>query len=124
MAGGLTNIVGELAAGTTAFTDRFGELMFCLLGLLLILPVFSTLLITLREDQRGRFAFHVAALSLAFGASLLVAMLNYPKLFWQLWGIWLYVGLAASALIIEVVMLAARRRSGYGSVQESDEYQR
>jgi hypothetical protein len=124
MAGGLTNIAGELVAGTTMFSDRFGELLFCLLGLVLILPVFSTLFLILREDSRGWFVFHIAALSLAFGTSLLFATFNYPKLFWELWGMWLYVGVTASALILEVVMLAARRRLKLKSDGIDEKYQR
>jgi len=114
MAGGFTNIVVGMITGTTVLIDRLGEFVFCLLGFLLILPYFSTLFLTLREDSRSGFIFHVAALSLAFSASLLFATFYYPKLFWELWGIWLYVGVTASALIIEVVMLAARRRSSRG----------
>jgi hypothetical protein len=114
MAGGLANIAGELVAGTTMFSDRFGELLFCLLGLLLILPVSSTLFLILGEDQRGRFVFHVTALSLALGASLWLAIISYPKLFWVLWGIWLYVGLTASALLVDVVLQMGSSRTGYG----------
>jgi hypothetical protein len=110
MAGGFTNIVVGMATGTTVLKDRLGEFVFCLLGILLILPYFSTLFMILREESRGGFVFHVAALSLAFGASLLLAMISYPELFWRLWGIWLYVGVAASALIIEGIMLVARRK--------------
>ena len=114
MAGGLTNMVVEQVNGTTVLKDRLGELAFCLLGLLLMLPFFSTLFLILRENSRGRFVFHVMALSLAFGASLLLAMISYPKRFWVLWGIWLYVGVVASALILEVVMEAERRKPGDG----------
>ncbi len=91
MAGGFTNIVVGMVTGTTVLIDRLGEFAFCLLGILLILPYFSILFMTLREGSPGWFVFHVAALSLAFGASLLFATFNYPKLFWELWGIWLYV---------------------------------
>jgi len=41
-------------------------------------------------------------------------MSSHPKLFWVLWGIWLYIGLAASALILEVLTLAAGRRPSQG----------
>lgn len=110
MAGGFTNIVVGVVTGTTVLIDRFYEFAFCLIGLLLILPYFSTLFLIPREDQRGGSVFHITALSLAVSASLLFATLNYPNLFWELWGMWLYVGVTASALIFEAVMLAARRR--------------
>jgi hypothetical protein len=114
MVGGIINIVGELVIKITVLKDRFSEFAFCLLGLTLILPCFSTLFLILREESRGGFLFHFAALSLAFGVSLLVAMIYYPKLFWGLWGIWLYVGVTASTLILEAVMLFGGRRSSHG----------
>jgi hypothetical protein len=113
-AGVLVNIVVGLVTGTTAFTDRFREFSFSLLGLLLILPFFSTLFMIVRGDRQHQLVFHVAVWCLAFGLGLLLAISSYPKQFWVLWGIWLYVGLAASALILEVVMLAARRRPDHG----------
>jgi hypothetical protein len=114
MTGVLANMIVYLATGTTAFTDRFREFSFGLLGLLLVLPFFSTLFLILREDNRGRFVFHLAILSLAVGTGLWVATVSHLKQFWVLWGIWLYVGLAVSALILEVVMLAVRGRHGHG----------
>jgi hypothetical protein len=46
-------------------------------------------------------------------------MSGYLKLFWALWGVWLYVGLAGITLIMEVVMLAARRKLGQGRVDQA-----
>jgi hypothetical protein len=113
MTGGLANMVVGLVTGTTVFTGRVREFSFSLLGLLLVLPFLSTLFMILRGDRRCQLAFHVVALSLAVGLGLLlVGMSGYSNLSWVLWGIWLYVGLAASALILELVMLAARRRLG------------
>ncbi len=117
-AGVLVNIVVELVPGTTAFTDRFRELSFSLLGLLLVLPFFSTLFLIVRGDRQHQLVFHVAAWSLAFGVGLWLAISSYPNLFWVLWGVWLYVGLAASVLIFEVGMLAVRRKLGHGLVNQ------
>ena len=112
--GVLVNMVVGLFTGTTAFTDRSREFSFSLLGLLLVLPFFSTLFLIVQGDRRWRLVFHIVAWSLAFGLGLLLGLSNYPNQFWVLWGIWLYVGLAASALILELVMLAARRRPAKG----------
>jgi len=111
MAGALVNMAVGLVTGTTVLADRIREFLFSLLGLLLVLPFFSTLLLILRGDRRRQLVFHVAAWSLAAGLGLWIGMSSYPKLFWVLWGIWLYVGLAASALILEVAMLANKRPS-------------
>ncbi len=106
--GGLANMVVGLASGATV---RIREFSFSLLGLLLVLPFFSTLLLILRGDRRRQLVFHVAACSLVVGLGLWLGLSSYPKLFWVLWGVWLYVGLAASALILEVAMLANKRPS-------------
>jgi len=81
---------------------------------LLVLPFFSTLLLILRRDRRRRQVFNVAAWGLAAGIGLLIGISRYPRLFWVLWGIWLYIGLAASALIVEVLTLAAGRKPSQG----------
>jgi hypothetical protein len=112
--GVLANIVMGLVTGTAAFAGRVGEFLFGLLGLLLILPFFSTLFLILRGDRQCQLVFHYAAWSLAFGMGLFLAVSSHPKPFWVLWGIWLYVGLAANALILEVFMLAARKRRPHG----------
>jgi hypothetical protein len=78
------------------------------IGLLLSLPVlpfFSTLLLVLRGDRRRRQVFNIVAWGLAVGVGLVIGLSRYPKLYWALWGIWLYTGLAASALILEVLAL-------------------
>ena len=81
---------------------------------LLVLPFFSTLLLILRGDRRGRQVFNVAAWGLAAGIGLLIGISRYPRLFWVAWGIWLYIGSAASALTLEVLTLVAGRRKSQG----------
>jgi hypothetical protein len=85
-----------------------------LLLFLLVLPFFSTLLLILRGDRRRRQIFNIVAWGLAAGIALLMGMSSYPRLFWVLWGSWLYIGLAASALILEVLTLAGGRRPSQG----------
>lgn len=79
-----------------------------------MLPFFTTLLLILRRDGRHRQLFNIAAWGLAAGLSLLLALSRYPKLLWELWGTWLYIGLAAGALILETAALAAGRRPSPG----------
>jgi hypothetical protein len=113
MVGGIINAGVGLVTGATVFTDRGGEFLraflIMLVLLLLLLPFFSTLLLILGGDHRRRQMFHVAAWGLASGIGLLIGISRFPKLFWVLWGIWLYTGLAASALILEVLALGAGR---------------
>lgn len=103
-----------LVTGVMGFIEWARDLLFSLLLFLLVLPFFSTLLLIPRRDRRRRQVFHVVTWGLAAGIGLLIGMSSYPKLFWVLWGIWLYIGLAASALILEVLTLAAGRRPSQG----------
>ncbi len=114
--GGFISMGVGLVTGATGFTDRGGGFLcvFLFIIVLLVLPFFSTLLLIVRGDRRRRQVFNVAAWGFAAGMGLLIGMFSYPKLFWMLWGIWLYIGLAVSALILEVLTLAAGRRPRQG----------
>jgi hypothetical protein len=107
----------ELVTGAMGLVEWARWAVFSLFLFPLVLPLFSTLLLILRGDRRGRQAFNVAAWGLAAGTGLtglLIGFFRYTKPFWLSWGIWLYIGLAASALILEVLTLAARRRPSQG----------
>jgi len=120
MIGGVIGMVVELFIGTPGFADRggpsLGEFLIILVTLmallLLLLPFFNTLLSLVRRDRRHRQKFNVATWGLAAGIGLLICMSRYPKFIWAVWGIWLYVGLATGALILEALTLAAEKRSG------------
>jgi hypothetical protein len=110
MVEGLVQTSAELVTGAMPFIEWTREFLFGLLLFLPVLPFFSTLLLILRGDRRRRQVFNVAAWSLAGGVGLLLGTSSHPRLFWVLRGIWLYIELAASALILEVLTLAAGRR--------------
>jgi hypothetical protein len=99
-----------LFTGVTVFADLVRAYRVILFALLSVLPFFSTLLLILAGDRRRRQVFNITAWGLATGIGLLVGMSYYPRLYWVLWGIWLYIGLAASVLILEVLTLAAGKR--------------
>jgi len=110
-----------LVTGAMGLVEWASWALFSLFPFLLVLPFFSTLLLILRGDRRGRQAFNVAAWGLAAGTGLtgkLIGFFRYTKPLWLSWGIWLYIGLAASALILEVLTLAAGRRPNRGSEKE------
>jgi hypothetical protein len=115
-AGAFINISVGLVTGAIVFTDRAGEFVFSLFLFLLVLPFFSTLLLILHGDHRRRQVFNVVAWGLAAGIGLLYGVLGLgrPGPFWLLWGKWLYTGVAASTLILEVLTLTAGRRSNRG----------
>jgi hypothetical protein len=104
----ISTIVG-LITGGTVFVDWRLMLAYLLGAFLLVLPVYSTLLLIRAGERRSRQIFNAAAWGLALGVSLLY-MSVYPYMHPALWGIWLYIGVAASALIVEALILRASRR--------------
>jgi len=112
---GFIHVSGRLVAGDGIAVQQAREFLTALiLPLLLVLPFFSTLLLILRGDRRRRQVFSVLAWGLAGGIGLLIGVSRYPRLYWTLWGVWLYVALATSALILEVLTLALGRRASQG----------
>ena len=118
MAGAFLSMSVGLVTGATVLPDRarefIGVFLFVMLLFLLVLPFFSTLLLIPGGDRRHRRIFHVVAWGLAAGSGLLLGLLGFSRLHWALWGIWLYIGLAASALILEVLALVAGRKPSQG----------
>jgi hypothetical protein len=90
----------RLITGGTVVADWLLMLGYLLGAFLLVLPVYSTLLLVRAGDRRSRQIFNAAAWGLALGVSLLFVSV-YPYMHPALWGIWLYIGVAASALIVE-----------------------
>jgi hypothetical protein len=101
----------RLVPGAMPALETACEFLFSLFPFLLALPVFSSLLLIPRRDCGRCQLFSVVAWGIAGSTCLLVRLSNYARLHWALWGIWLYIGLAASALVLEVVTLAAGKWS-------------
>jgi hypothetical protein len=112
MVSGFAHATAGLVTGTTGIAEWAGGFLFELLVFLIVLPFFSTLLSIRRRDDRRWQLFNIMAWGLAVGISLLLGLSRYPRLFWVLWGVWLYIGLAIGALILEAATLAAGRKSG------------
>jgi hypothetical protein len=118
MAVAFINISVELVTGATVLTDRAREFLFSMFLPLVVLPFVSTFLLILRGDRRRRQVFGIVTWGLATGVGLLAGVLvglsSGLKYFWFLWGIWLYIGLAAIALVLEVLTLAVGKRLSQG----------
>lgn len=119
MSGGFLSVNVQLIKGTLDLADRgrefLGVYLFMVLLLLLVQPFFSTLLLDLSGDRPCCRMYHVVAWGLAAALSgLLLVVSCWSERCTALWGIWLYVGLAASALILEVRTLAAEQRPSQG----------
>ena len=110
-----------LVTGATVLPDRarefFGVFLFTVGIFLLVLPFFSTLLLIRGRDSRCLRVFHLMAWGLAVLSILpLLIMFMSASVMppGQIWGIWLYFGLAASALILEGLALVVGRRPSQG----------
>ena len=120
MAGAFLSMSVGLVTGATVLPDRarefLGVFLFVMLLFLLMLPFFTTLLLIWGRDSRRLRVFHLMAWGLAAVLGLLLALLavSGSGLYSELWGIWFYIGLAASALILEVLTLVAGRRPSQG----------
>ena len=110
VSGGLISISVGMVTGELVFTEWIRELFVSLLLLLPLLPIFSTLLLILRGDHPRRQVFTIIAWVLAIGMGLFWGLNNNLNLFWFAWGIWLYIGLAACALILEITLLMRKRK--------------
>jgi len=106
----------ELVTGAIGFSEWAEVFRVSLFLFPLVLPFFSTLLLILRGDRWRRQIFNLVAWSLAASIALWMGMSNYPSWFRVLWGSWLYIGLAASALILEILTMAL----GKGRVKDDD----
>lgn len=95
----------ELLSGAIGFGEWARGFLIGLFLSLFVLPFFSTLLVVLRKDQRRWQVFNMIAWGLAAGAGLFIGLFNCPRLFWVLWGIWLYVGLAAAVVTVELLAI-------------------
>lgn len=115
MARDIVNICVGFVTHTTDLTYRAGPLLFSVFLLLLVLSFLSTFFLILRGDHRGRQVFSIVTWGMAAGICLLAVILmglfDNLEFFRYLWGIWLYIGVAVSALTLEVLALVSGRNS-------------
>jgi hypothetical protein len=118
MTGAFLSMSVGLVTGATVLPDRareyLGVFLFMTLLLLLLLPFFTTLLLIWGRDSRRLRIFHLMAWGLAAVLSLLPVVSGLVLRLDQSWGIWLYIGSAVSALILEVLALVTGRRLNPG----------
>jgi hypothetical protein len=103
-----------LVTGKMALVGRAGEFLLTLCTLLLVLPFFSTLLRILDGDRRRLRGLHVIAWGLAIPSALPLVVSGLSELYPALWGMWLYIALAAVVLTMEVLTLVVGRRFSQG----------
>lgn len=119
MTGAFISLNRQAVDGTLVLPDRarefFGVLLIFMLLFVLVQPFISTVALMFGEG-RVRRRYQVAAWGVALGFSglLLIGTLG-AGLGTGVWGMWLYVGLAASALTVELLAIRRDRRVRAGS---------
>ena len=119
MVSGLISVPFGFVTGAMQLVDIGREFLsvflFVMILVLLLSPFFSTLrLMRSGGNQRSRVS-HVAFWGLAAVSSVLFMFVSgSSRLRWALWGPWFYIGLAASALTLEALLLIMGRRASQG----------
>jgi hypothetical protein len=118
MTGAFLSMSVGLVTGATVLPDRareyLGVFLFMILLLLFLLPFFTTLLLIWGRDSRRLRIFLLIAWGMAAILSLLPVVSGLVLRLDRSWGIWLYIGSAVSALILEVLALVTGRRLNPG----------
>ena len=103
-------MVADVLRGTDTFAGRgrefLGTFLFALLALAIMQPFVSTLVASLRRSRRAR-VYNIVAWGLAavLPGALLAATCP-SELLPRYWGLWLYVGVAIAAIVLELLALA------------------
>jgi hypothetical protein len=116
---GSIHATGRLIGGPGDFGQRAREALVGLILLLLVLPTVSTLLLVVLGDHPRRRIFNAVAWGLAACVSLFIGVFTHPRLFWVLWGLWLYIALATIAPILKLLTLTMRGRSSQDGCKET-----
>jgi hypothetical protein len=93
------------------FLDQPRELLFVGSLLLILLPSFTTLLSLWKKEPRRLPTINLIAWILAFLLTLTIFISQINDPVFRLWGPWLYIIAAISAIIIEGLILVEERKS-------------
>jgi hypothetical protein len=115
MISGSLSLIKQLV--TVVITGRIREYIFMflldVLLLLLVQPIFSTLLLSYKEDRPRRRLYNRIAwvLAVVIAGLLIGVSYRFSGLGAELWGVWLYFGVGAGMLVVELSLLVSMRRS-------------
>ena len=114
--GEITSLVTGLTTNALIFDDAARTGMFNVWInvwiTLPLLPLLTTALILLRGDHRRGYLLHRVGLGLAAGLVGLygIGIFGFSRASWVLWGLWLYIALAFSMLLLEILVFKENRR--------------
>jgi hypothetical protein len=108
VAGGLISLCAQLVTGAMEF-GRAREFLIALWVLMPTLPLISTLLVLWRSGSHRLRVVHTIAWGVAATWGLLLLLTASRPALSRVWGVWLYVGLAASSLTFELSTMVRHR---------------
>jgi hypothetical protein len=113
MAGAFLSMSVGLLAGETILLDRARELIGVVVLIMPVVPLFTTLLLIRGRDSWRLRTLHLLAWGLASVQSFLLVITSAlsPG---KVWGGWLYIGVAASSVTLEILTLVEGRKSTQG----------
>ena len=100
--GGFFQMILELISGT--FGNRSRELLVGL-SILPLIPFFTSLLLSWKQDPRRLPKINLIAWILALIPTLTIFIIQIKDQIIRLWGLWLYILVAVSAIIFETLLL-------------------
>jgi hypothetical protein len=102
----------EMFSGAIILSDVVSSilqiLLYILLAIVLVLPLITTWLLILRGNHQRLRGLHIVAWFVGILCVIYAFGIPWP---WALWGLWLYMGVAVSALTLEVLIKVQGRRS-------------
>lgn len=103
-----TAIAGTIT-GEMAFPGFVRELLFSAFFLSLLLPLLPTLFLIIRGNNQSKFT--ILVWGVAVGVSLFIGLSENARQIWLVWGNWLYIVLAAAALVLELSLLRVNHQA-------------
>jgi hypothetical protein len=110
MVSGLIYSFSYLYAGELDIFNLLRELLFSLSGIIFLLPFLGTLILIRGDYSQPKRLILIVVWGLAAGLGLLLGNSSRSSSIWALWGIWLYIGIAVTAMIFEGLALVRQRR--------------
>jgi hypothetical protein len=75
-----------------------------------LLPLLTTIFVLLPGDQQRGHLLHRVVLGLAAVLVGLIGIFEFSRASWVLWGLWLYLALVLSMLLLEIKVFSVHRR--------------
>lgn len=114
---GFIPMIVELLTGTSTYQIR--DLFIGLIMLLPVLPFISSSFMILERHYHRWQVFHITALGLAVSFALFIGVnlmsdTGFSRVWWLLWGLWLFIGVTVSALALEALAFMRDRETRRG----------